>query len=205
MSKWRVWTFGIAAALFLPTAASAQGTGLSDERLFEAGGGPLLLNNWAEQAIYESPVLRTHLERIGLPTMCAIANEAVKLAVSDRVDAFRPALVAAMRSQIPAERFETGGWLSFHGTLAAYRGRVEDALRREAAPIHDGVQALALTRFQRETAMAASVARPWADIFADWDLSGTNAIRTACMLYRLSDPVTNKRAFDRFYQRKEIH
>ncbi|MBC9033659.1 hypothetical protein IAG41_14775 [Sphingomonas sp. JC676] len=178
---------------------------MSDERLFQAGDGTLLLSNWAEQAIYESPVMRAHLERIGLARTCAIANEAVKLAVSDRIDAFRPALVAAMRSQIPADRFDARRWLSLQGALAAYRGRVEDALLRDAAPVYEGVRALALTRFQRETAIAAAVAGSWADIFADWDLSRTNAVRTACMLYQLSDPVMAKRPFDQFYQRKEMH
>lgn len=183
--------------------AVAQTMTLDDAQVFDAGGGMWLLTTDVEESVFQSPPMRAHLQRIGLVKTCAIARESVRLAVADGTDAFRPVLVATMRSSIPAERWSMPGWRSFQGTLTPYRDRVIDALHRDGAPIYARARDLALTHFEREAAATAPTASPWADIFFDWDLSRNIAVRHACSQYGLANPANGKRAFDMFYQRKE--
>jgi len=184
--------------------AAAPDAAWDDAKVIHAGGGTFLLDSAVETVIAGSAAMHASMRRIGLKRACAIASAARRQAVAAEAEAFLPALVAAMRAQIPPERLTGPAFPAFNGTAQLpFKARVSAALERGAAPIYTRARTHALARFEREAPTAPAISGDWSDIFADWDLSTANAVSTACLMYRLPDPAGGKQAFDTFYQRKE--
>ncbi len=193
-----------ASLLAVQTAPAAASQAWDNGKLLHVGGDTWLLERAIDDALFESAALRAHLQRIGLPATCAIANGARKAAVSREAAGFRAALIATMRAMIPAERLAGPAYPAFV-SLPAYKVRVSDALADNPASGVARAREAALIQFEREAFAAPATTRPWADIFGDWDLSRNIAIGIACSQYTLVDPAAGKRIFDVFYQRKDNH
>jgi hypothetical protein len=195
----------LAASLLAMQAAPAAASQPWDSgKLLHVGGDTWLLERAIDETLFESPAMRVNLQRIGLPATCAIASGARKAALTREAARFRAALVATMRAMIPAERLAGEAYPAFT-TLREYERRVSDALANNSASGMARARDAVLNRFEREAVAAPATTRPWADMFADWDLNRSAAVRAACNQYKLVDPAKGKQLLDVFYQRKEVH
>ena len=193
-----------ASALLASAVAAAPVPRASDEFAYHVGGKEYLLGWKLEETFFTDNEVLAQFRRIGADSACTMFNRHYRPTLARSEPEFRPLLVAAVRSKVPAEVLLGDQPLGFAmGTMQARKGRIIEELETTGGALFARASGELRAAFLADAA-AASPRTGSAGTFDDWDLEKPLARRHACMILRAGPPehvMDRKGPFDGFYRR----
>lgn len=198
----------LAAAALALSAPAGAGARDWDEFDYSVGGGGFLFGMLIENALFADGEVVAQFRRIGVDSACSIFNRHYPAAVASHQSQFRPVLIGAVRSQVPADILRADRPLAWEmAPIQARKLRIIDEVERSGASVLAAARGELRAAFLTEARQAA-VAEGAASAFSDWDLESPLARRRACMLLRAGPPehfAARKAPFDGFFRRGDAH